>query len=253
MHLYASTVAASFPSLSLLLARKNKLQTARWTRQLKIRQVRRDHAATPVPGVVARAFARHDALLAAADDLMTSPAGRSEGATRQKSTEQKQLVAVVLPIANALHLVYLEAGDVEKAHALRLFKTDYNALPGPLLLAEARNVATQARANAPALDQEAGLDQADLDELDAAAAAFDQLLTAPKVAIETGKSTLTALGAALRTADEFVKKELTPAVELLKRKEPAFYAALREAMRIDDAPGARGPGDAPDQSATPAS
>ena len=223
----------------------NKDQTARWTRHLKLRQVRRDHAATPVPGVVARAFARHDALLTAADDLMTSPAGRSEGATLQKSTEQKQVVAVVLPIANALHLVYLEANEVEKAHALRLLKSDYNALPGPLLLAEARNVARQARAHAPALDKEAGLDAKDLAELDTANEAFNQLLTAPKVSIETGKTTHTALDTALRAADVFVKKELTPAVELLKRKQPKFYDALREAMRIDDAAGPRTPGDTP--------
>ena len=221
----------------------DKQQTARWKRQLKLRQVRQDHAATPVSGLVSRAFARHDALLAAADDLMTSPAGRSAGATLKKSTEEKRVVAVVLPIANALHLLYLEAEDEEKAHALRLFKSDYNALPGPLLLAEARNVAKQARTNAKALATDADLDKADLDELDEAIGAFAALMTAPKVAIETGKNANTALDAALRAADVYVKEKLTPAVELLKRKQLKFYAALRAAMRIDDAPGARGSGD----------
>ena len=222
----------------------DKQQTARWKRQLKLRQVRQDHAATPVSGLVSRAFARHDALLATADDLMTSPAGRSEGATRKKSTEEKRVVAVVLPIANALHLLYLEAEDEEKAQALRLLKSDYNSRPGPLLLAEARNVAKQARINAKALATDADLDKADLDELDEAIGAFDALMTAPKVAIETGKNTNTALDAALRAADVYVKEKLTPAVELLKRKQPKFYDALRAAMRIDDAPGARGSGDA---------
>ena len=230
----------------------DKHQTARWKRQLKIKQVRQDYAATPVSGLVSRAFARHDALLATADDLMTSPAGRSEGATRKKSTEEKRVVAVVLPIANALHLLYLEAEDEEKAQALRLLKSDYNALPGPLLLAEARNVAQQARANAKALADDADLTKADLDELDAATAAFDALLTAPKLAREAGKTTHTALDAALRAADVFVKKELTPAVELIKRKQTAFYNSLREAMRIDDAPGARSTGAAAPATPTPA-
>lgn len=217
----------------------DKQQTARWNRQLKIKQVRKEHAAVPVGELVTRGFARHDALLTAADELMTSPAGRSEGATLQKSTEEKQMVAAVLPIANALHLLYLEAGDGEKAHALRRNKTDYKALPGALALAEVRNVAKQAHAHAKELDAEAEIDKADLDELDQAAEVFGQLLTAPKVAIETGKTTNTALDAALRAADQFVKNEFGATVELLKRKQPAFYNALREAMRIDDAPGAR--------------
>lgn len=229
----------------------DKQQTARWNRQLKLKQVRKDYAAAPVGGLVTRAFARHDELLAAADALMASPAGRSQGATLQKSAEEKNVIAVVLPIANALHLVYLEANDAEKAHALRLNKTDYQALPGALALAEARNVARQARANAPALAAEAELNAADLDELDAANAAFDALMTAPQVARETGKTTNTALDAALRAADLYVKQALAPAVETLKRKQPAFYDALREAMRIDDAPGARTPA-APAPPSTPA-
>ena len=219
----------------------DKQQTARWNRQLKIKQVRQDHAATPVGGLVTRSFARHDELLTAADTLLTSPAGRSAGATLQKSAEEKQMIAAVLPLANALHLLYREAGDGEKAHALRRHKTDYQALPGALALAEVRNVARQARANAKALAAEADLDQADLDELDEAAAAYAQLLAAPKVARETGKATNSALDTALRAADQFVKLELTPAVELLRRKQPAFYTALREAMRVDDAAGARTP------------
>ena len=222
----------------------DKQQTARWKRQLKLKQVRQDFAATPVSGLVSRAFARHDALLATADDLMTSPAGRSTGATLKKSTEEKRVVTLVLPVANALYLLYLEAEDEEKAHALRLLKSDYNSLPGTLLLAEARNVAKQARANAKALADEADIDKADLDELDAAIGAFDKLMTAPKVSIENGKNTNTALDAALRAADKYVKEKLTPTVELLSRKQPKFYEALRTAMRIDDAPGARGSGDA---------
>jgi hypothetical protein len=217
----------------------DKRQTARWNRQLKIKQVRQDHATTPVGGLVTRSFARHDALLAAADTLMASPAGRSQGATRQKSSEEKKMIAAALPFANALHLLYLEAEDAEKAHALRLHKTAYEGLPGALALAEVRSVAQQARAQAVPLAAEADLDQADLEELDAAAKAFASLLAAPKVARETGKTTNTSLDTALRAADQFVKTELTPAVELLKRKQPAFYAALREAMRVDDAPGPR--------------
>lgn len=222
----------------------DKQQTARWNRQLKIKQVRTDYADTPVGALVTRRFVRHDELLAAADALMASPAGRSAGATLQKSTEEKKMIAAVLPFANALHLLYLEAEDDEKAHALRLNKTDYNALPGALALAEVRNVMKQSLAQAKPLAEEADLDKADLEELHEAAEAFSQLLAAPKVARETGKTTNTALDAALRAADQFVKKELTPAVELLKRKQAKFYNALREAMRVDDAPGARGTAEA---------
>lgn len=215
----------------------DKQQTARWNRQLKIKQVRRDHAATPVPGLVARIFARHDALLTTADDLLTLPAGRSAGITRKKSEEEKQLIAQALPFANALHLIYLEAGDDEKAHALRLKKSDYTALAGPLVLAEGRNVAGQARICAKALATEANLDADDLLQLDQAIKGFGDLLTAPKVAIETGKTTNSELTAALRAADAFVKKELAPAIETLKLKQTKLYDALREAMRVDDAPG----------------
>ncbi len=223
----------------------DKTQTARWNRQLKIKQVRQDHAATPVGPLVARKFARHDDLLAVADELMATPAGRSAGATLQKSAEEKHLVQLVLPFANALHLLHGEADEDEKAHALRLKKSDYTALPAALVLAEARNVATQAHASATLLASDADLTKADLIALDAALAAFASLLTAPKVAIEAGKNTHTALTAALRAADVFVKAELAPAVETLKRKQPALYAALIQAMRIDDAPGARGAADSP--------
>ena len=44
----------------------------------------------------------------------------------------------------------------------------------------------------------------------------------------------------------------TPAVELIKRKQTAFYNSLREAMRIDDAPGARSTGAAAPATPTPA-
>jgi hypothetical protein len=229
----------------------DKQQTARWKRHLKLKQVRQAHAATPVGGLVTRAFGRYDALLQAADDLMTTPTGRSEGATRQKGAEEKRVVAVVLPIANALRLLYLEAQDEQQAQAVRVRKSDYTALAAPLLLAEARNVAKQARANAKALAAEGDLDKADLDELDEAADAFAALLTAPKVAIETGKTTNAALDGALRAADTFVKEMLTPAVETLKRKQPAFYEALRAALRIDDAPSARRSGDTPPAPAKP--
>lgn len=221
----------------------DKQQTARWKRQLKLKQVRLAHATTPVGGLVTRAFARHEALLQAADDLMTAPAGRSEGATLKKGAEEKRVVAVVLPIANALRLLYQEAGDEESAQAVRVLKSDYNALAGPLLLAEARNVAKQAHAQAKELAAEADLDKDDLAELDDANKAFAALLTAPKVAIETGKTTNAALDTALRAADVFVKDTLTPAVETLKRKQPAFYEALRAALRIDDAPGPRSSAD----------
>ena len=223
----------------------DKPQTARWNRQLKLKQVRQDFAATPVGPLMARKFARHDALLQAADDLMSTPAGRSQGATLKKSVEEKNTVAQVLPFANALHLLYLEAGEAEKAHALRLKKSDYMALPAALVLAEARNVAQQARALAKPLADDAGLDQADLDGFDRTMAAFAQVMAAPKVAIEAGKNTNTALDAALSAADLFVKTELAAAMETIKGKNRPFYDALLQAMRIDDAPGARGTGTPP--------
>ncbi len=233
----------------------DKQQTARWNRQLKIKQVRQAYAAVPVGALVARVFARHDELLATADALMTSPAGRTLGATIQKSAQQKQAIALALPLANALHLLYLEAEDAEKAHALRRTKTDYTSLPAALILAETRNVAQQARAHAQQLATEANLDATDLDQLDAANAAFAAGLTAPQVARETGKTRNTTLDAALRAADVFVKAELAPAVETLKLKQPEYYAALQQAMRIDDAPGARSTATppAPGQPASPAS
>ena len=230
----------------------DKQQTARWNRQLKIKQVRQDFAATPVSLLLKRKFARHDALLHTADDLMTTPAGRSEGATLQKSTEEKRVIAEVLPFANALHLLHLEGEEAEKAHALSRNKTDYTALPGPLLLAEARNVAKQAHANASLLASDADLDQTDLDTLDVAIAAYAKLMAAPKVAIETGKNTNTSLGEALRAADDFVKTELAPAAATIKRKHRQFYDALIQAMRIDDAPGARGTGPTPPTPPKPA-
>ena len=97
------------------------------------------------------------------------------------------------------------------------------------------------------LAEEADLDHADLTELDHANTVFAQLLAAPKVTIETGKATNQALTAALAAADAFVKQELARAVELLRRKQPALYAALREAMRVDDAPAGAAP--APDKPA----
>ena len=104
-------------------------------------------------------------------------------------------------------------------------------------------MARQARAHDKALAVEADLDSADLDELDEANAAFSNLMTAPKVSIEAGKTANEALDTALRTADTFVKETLAPAIETLKRKQPRFYEALRAAIRIDDAPGTRGSDD----------
>lgn len=223
----------------------DKPQTARWNRQLKIKQVRQDFAATPVAALVARKFTRHDELLKAADDLMSAPTSKSRGATLKKSEEENKVMAQAMPFANALHLLYLEAGEDEKAHALLRNKSDYTALPGALVLAEGRKVSKQAHALAQTLAADADLNTADLKALDGAIDAFGKVIAAPKVAIEAGKNTNTALDAALSAADLFVKMELTPALETLKGKNRKFYDALKQAIRIDDAPGAHGPATPP--------
>lgn len=41
---------------------------------------------------------------------------------------------MVLPIAKALHLLYLEANDAEKARALRRNKTDHAAQPAAITM-----------------------------------------------------------------------------------------------------------------------
>ena len=77
-----------------------------------------------------------------------------------------------LPVANALHLLYLEDEEdeqvSEKAYALRLNKSDYSALRGALALAETRNVAQQAQGKKDLLEKEADIDSKDLSELDEA-------------------------------------------------------------------------------------
>lgn len=225
----------------------DKREVARWNRHLKIKKVRQDHAAVSVGALVQRRFARHDELVAAVQTQLDSPAGRTEGATRQKSAEETRVIAQVLPVVNALYLVYLDSTEtddkaLEKAHALRRTKSDYTALPAALVLAEARNVARQAAPLAAKL-AEANLDADDLRELNEAIAAFDRYMAAPQVSRASGKTSTSTLSAALLAADQFIKAELRPAVETLKPKQPAFYQALIEAMRIDDAPGARGNGD----------
>ena len=223
-------------------------ETARWNGQLKIKKVRQTYADTPVSALVKRVFARHDALLAGIEDLISSPAGRSQGATLKKSAEELRAIAAALPVANALHALYLEdetdAQGSEKAYALRLNKTDYKALPAALSLAETRNVAKQAQTMKDQLASEADIDQTDLDDLADANQKFGNLLAAPKLAREAGKTQNNAVGSALKAAGAFVKKDLRQAAETFKNKHKDFYNALKEAMRIDDAAG-------PDSGAAP--
>jgi hypothetical protein len=219
----------------------DKEQVANWNRHLKIRQVRKEHAGVPVSKLVTRVLDRHEALLQTAEGLMDTPEGRSEGATLKKSKEEKRAIAAALPVANAMYLLYLEdeadAQGSEKAHALKRFKTDYDALPGPLTLAETRNVARQALAMKTKLADEADIDADDLGELDKANQAFGELLTAPKLAREKGKTKRTALDTALKAADLFVESDLRPATKTMKGAAADFRDALLEAMRIDDAAG----------------
>ena len=218
-----------------------KFQVANWNRQLKIRKVREEHAGVSISKLVARVLGRHEALLQTAEGLMDTPEGRSKGATLKKSKEEKRAIAAALPVANAMYLLYLEDKDdeqgSEKAHALKRFKTDYDALPGALTLAETRNVARQAKVPAmkKKLAEEADIDTVELAELDGANETFSQLLSAPKLAQEKGKTKRTALGTALKAADLFVESDLRPATKTMKGEAIPFRDALLEAMRIDDA------------------
>ncbi len=224
-------------------------ETARWNGQLKIKKVRETYAATPVSKLVQRVFARHDALVAGIEDLISSPAGRSQGATLKKSAEELRAIAAALPVANALHALYLEdetdEQGSEKAYALRLNKTGYKALPAALSLAETRNVAKQAQTMKAQLASEADIDQADLADLDDANRKFGNLLAAPKLAREAGKTQNKTVGDALKAAGVFVKTDLRQAAETFKKKHQDFYNALTEAIRIDDAASAPGSGAAP--------
>ena len=209
--------------------------------------MRQAHSGPAVLGLVARVFAWHEELLTQLTTLMKNPAGRSEGATLQKSKQEKRAIAAALPVANALYLLHLEDEDdeqaSEKAHALRRNKSAYSALPAALALAETRNVAQQAAPLKKLLADEAGIGQAALDELTAANEAFSKLLAAPKVAIEAGKNNRSAVSAALKAADKFVEDKLRPAVRTLGDEYRELREALLQAMRIDDAPGARGAGE----------
>ncbi|WP_305005899.1 hypothetical protein [Hymenobacter aranciens] len=208
-----------------------------------------DHVGVPISKLVTRVLGRHEALLQTAEGLMDTPEGRSAGATLKKSKEKKRAIAAALPVANAMYLLYLEDEDdeqgSEKAHALKRFKTDYDGLPGALTLAETRNVAKQAAVPTmkTKLADEAEIDSEELGELDEANKAFSNLLTAPKLAREKGKTKRTALGTALKAADLFVDSDLRPATKTMKGEAAGFRDALLEAMRIDDAasPG-KGPG-----------
>ena len=234
----------------------DKQQVANWERQLKIRKVAKANAGLALSPLSKRVLAGHEALLAKVQGLLDDPAGRSEGATLQKSKEEKRAVAAALPVANALYLLHREdkadEKGSEKAHALRRNKSDYD-MPAALALAETRNVAKQAKAMEALLLSESEIEKDDLKELDAANMAFGDLLAAPKLAIEEGKTALKALGAALKAADKYVESDVRPMVKSVRRKFPDFAAALLEAMRIDDAAGARkDPPAAPATPTTPA-
>ena len=236
-----------------------KNQIANWNRQLKIQTVYDAYTGATLPPLVLRVFGQHTALLQMVTTLMGGPEGRSEGATLKKSAEEKRAIAAVLPVANALYLLHLEDETddqaSEKAHALRRNKTDYTALPAAVALAETRRVAQQALALKTKLASDAGIAKPELDELGAANVAFGQLLAAPKLAIEAGKTNRTALDTALKAADLFVEAKLRPATKTLGTAFTGLREALLQAMRIDDAPGARhggAPGDAPAPGSTPA-
>lgn len=228
-----------------------KEQVANWNRHLKVRKTRTDNFTVVLSPLVGRVLGRYETLLAEAEALMNTPAGRSQGATLKKSKEELRTIAAAMPVANALYLLYLEDDTdekgSEKAYALRRNKSDYSTLPAALTLAEAKNVAQQAAPLAAKLEAEAGIDTDDLKELDAAIASFANMLAAPKTAIATGKTKRTALGTALKAADRFIDTDLRPAIKTMKGAAAGLRDALLEALRIDDAPGAR-----QDATATPA-
>ena len=236
-----------------------KSQVANWNRQLKVKSVYDAYAGPALPGLVLRVFGQHTGLLQMATTLMGGPEGRSAGATLKKSAEEKRAIAAALPVANALYLLHLEDETddqaSEKAHALRRNKTDYVALPAAVALNETRRVAQQALALKAKLASDAGIAKPELDELTAANTAFGQLLVAPKLAIEAGKTNRTALDTALKAADKFVEAKLRPATKTLGPAFKDLREALLQALRIDDAPGARhpaAPGTAPAPGSTPA-
>lgn len=163
-----------------------------------------------------------------------SPRRTSEGATEQKGQHRDELTTALVKTANALYLLYKKEGNLEAARTLLLTRSDYRGLSTLLFNAQAEAVSQAATQRAADLGRY-NLSPAAVQQLAAAAQAYDQSIDRPKTTTEAGKVTTAATAQLVQDLNRFLKDDFRPATELLADTHPLLYARLREAMRVDDA------------------
>lgn len=112
--------------------------------------------------------------------------------------------------ANALYLLYKKEGNLEAARTLLRNRSEYRNLSALLFNEQAQAVSRAAIQRAADLGRY-NLDAAAVQQLAAAAQAYDQSIDKPKTATEAGKVTTAATTQLIQDLNRYLKDDFRPA------------------------------------------
>ena len=155
------------------------------------------------------------------------------GITQGKNRKLVEMIRRTAELAGDLHAHAVKQQNDALAGQVDVEVSDLAKLAEPLVGPRCRELYTLVNQHAAELE-EYGTTAADVAALDAAIAAYETVVTAPRQATAVNTSVTAAIAADLRAGSELLKAELDRALRKFERKSPAFYQAYRDARVIVD-------------------
>ncbi len=166
------------------------------------------------------------------------------GITQGKNRKLVEMARLTAEIAGYLHAYAVKQQDDNRAAQSDVHLSDLLNLAEPLVAPRCRSIHDAANSLASSLSSY-GLESADLTALDAAIAAYEAVVTAPRQAIAVNTSVTAAIATDLRAGSDLLKGELDRVMRKFERSAPAFYQAYRDARVIVDLHGHKDPAATP--------
>lgn len=183
------------------------------------------------------AFVTHHAAFTAEVSAISAAAETQQqgvtGATRDKSAARETMADRAHAIAAALGAWALTEEQNQLAAEISFTRSDFLYERDTDSERNARKVHTEATANLASL-ADYGIDQAKLDDLDAAITAYHTALTAPRGAITDRKAATAALREGFSKADDLLNNRLDKLVPILAPDHPGFATDYGNARIIVD-------------------
>lgn len=213
----------------------NKGQFARLERHRKVKKTLAEHAdaveAVPAFAELTEQYLQQLSLLGGT--ARKKPV-TSQGVTLSKGNASTALTDRLVKFANALYLYYKRKGNLEEAAKMHRNPSDYRNMNELERATEAVDLSQRATTLKTEL-KSYNISAEEVATLATDAASFDDILSAPQLAIDANKIKGATAKATLSGLNIFLKDDFRAGLELLKDTQPETYKALREASQVDDA------------------